>query len=74
MESNLEAAARKKLEKFGYKFERNGAHSARTMMFDELKILFSSLPIKTTKAEYVEAIIEGNLLNKPSKKSRQLTG
>ena len=43
------------------------------MMFDELEILFSSLPVKAAKAEYVVAIIEGNLLNKPSKKARQLT-
>ena len=73
MESTLDTATCEKLEKFGYKFGRNGAHSARTMMIDELEILFPSLPVKTTKAEYVDAIVEGNLLNKPSKKARQLT-
>ena len=59
MDSTLETATREKLEKFGYKFGRNGGHSARTMMIDELEILFSSLPVKATKAEYVDAIVEG---------------
>jgi hypothetical protein len=61
------------LKIFGYKFGKNGAHSARTMMFGELVTLFSSLPANASKVEYVDAIIDGNLLNKPSKKARQLT-
>lgn len=73
MDSTLEIAVCEKLEKFGYKFGRSGAHSARTMMLDELVVLFSHLPVKASKTEYIDAIVEGNLLNKPSKKARQLT-
>jgi len=73
MDSTFEIPACRKLEKFGYKFGQSGAHSARTMMFDELVQLFSSLSDKASKSEYVDAIVESNLLNKPSKKARQLT-
>lgn len=62
-----------KLKSFGYKFGQNGAHSARTMMYDELVTLFSSLPASATKAEYIDAVVERNILNKPSKKARQLS-
>ena len=73
MNNTFEIPQSEKLKSFGYKFGQNGAHSARTMMFDELVTLFSSLPAKASKAEYIDSIVEGNLLNKPSKKARQLT-
>lgn len=73
MRLNFEIIPNPKLEKFGFKFGQSGAHSARTMMFDELVVLFSHLPVNTSKIEYAYAIIEGNVLNKPSKKARQLT-
>ena len=73
MDSTLETSVQERLGKFGYKFGRSGAHSSRTLMFDELLKLFSSLPEKAPKAEYVDAIVDGNLLNKPTKKARELT-
>ncbi len=73
MNSIFDIPESNKLKLFGYKFGQNGAHSARTMMLDELVILFSTMPASASKAEYVDAIVEGNLLNKPSKKARQLT-
>lgn len=73
MNTIFEIQDTEKLKKFGYKFGQNGAHSSRTMMLDELMTLFSSLPTSATKADYIDAVVEGNLLNKPSKKARQLT-
>jgi hypothetical protein len=73
MDSTLDITAQGKLEKFGYKFGRSGAHSARTMMYDELLKLFSSVTAKASKADYIDAIVAGNLLIKPTQKARQLT-
>jgi hypothetical protein len=73
MDSSLDTAACAKLVKFGYKFGRGGAHAARTMMISELSVLFSLIPASATRTEYVDAIVEDNLLNKLSKKSRLLT-
>jgi len=73
MNSTFDIQESNKLKIFGYKFGQNGAHAARTMMFDELLLLFSSLTPSASKSDYVEAIVENNLLNKPSKKARQLT-
>lgn len=61
------------LEKFGYKFCRNGAHSARSMMLTELRALFSATQAETTKEQYQTDIVEHNLLNKQTTKSRDLT-
>lgn len=58
---------------FGFKFGRNGPHAARTMMFDEILLLFSHLDKNSTQSDYLFEIVENNILNKPSRKSRQLT-
>lgn len=61
------------LETFGFRFQRGGAHSSRTMMLDELKSLFSHLNAEATKEEYVRAIADANCLGKRSGKTRVLT-
>lgn len=61
------------LEKYGFKFGRNGAHSARSMMLEELRTLFSSTSTDATKEQYQSVIVEHNLLDKPTIKSRSLT-
>lgn len=61
------------LEKFGYKFGQSGAHSARSMMLKELRLLFSATHPETTKELYQIDVIEHNLLDKPTTKSRSLT-
>jgi|SaaInlStandDraft_4_1057021.scaffolds.fasta_scaffold24891_2 hypothetical protein len=63
----------KKLEKLGFKFSRNGAHSARTMMLAELRALFATTTTETTKNEYQNDIVEFNLLDKQTVKTRNLT-
>mgnify|MGYP006426572159 CR=1 FL=1 len=61
------------LEKFGYKYGRNGAHSARSIMSEELKTIFSSLDIESTQEQYQVEICDYNLLDKPTTKARLLT-
>ena len=41
------------LSTFGFRFGRNGAHAARTMMLGELRTLFIHQPETATKADYV---------------------
>jgi len=63
----------KALQKLGFRFGINGAHSARTMMFDELSLLLDRLPIDATRADYVREIVDFNGLAKQTQKSRELT-
>jgi hypothetical protein len=62
------------LLRFGFTFQRGGAHLSRTMMFRELATLFSYVenPI-STPADYRRAICEDNYLQKRSGKTRTLT-
>jgi hypothetical protein len=59
--------------RFGYRFGHNGAHSARTMMFDEIVALLDRLPETASRADYRREVIERNALGKPTQKSRELT-
>jgi len=64
----------KVLEKFGFKFERNGAHTARTIMVDELDALLTYVDNENaSRSDYLHAIEEQNCLSKRSGKSRTLT-
>lgn len=60
------------LTKLGFRFGRNGPHAARTMMLDDVRRVFSILPVTASKADYAQAIGPDNLLNKPTKKAREL--
>lgn len=60
-------------QKFGFKFGRNGAHSARTMMLAEITELFNGRSVDATLAEYREDIELFNVLHKPTEKARKLT-
>ena len=61
-------------EKFGFKFERNGAHTARTIMVDELETLLTYVNNENaSRSDYLQAIEENNCLNKRSGKTRILT-
>lgn len=64
----------KKLARFGFSFERGGAHSSRTMMLEELSSLLTYIDrIDAEKSDYLHAIDEDNCLGKRSKKTRLLT-
>jgi hypothetical protein len=63
-----------KLERFGFSFGRNGAHTARTMMLKELQQLILYVgDDQADKAVYSKAILDDNCLGKRSVKTRQLT-
>jgi len=61
------------LIQIGFKFGRNGAHSARSMMIEELKELLFACPEQATKKDYENDIINFNILHKPTEKSRTLS-
>lgn len=61
------------LEKYGFKFSKSGAHSARSMMLEELRMLFTATNPGTAKKQYESDIVDHNLLDKPTSKSRTLT-
>lgn len=73
VEIDLSVITKDALAKFGYKFGKNGPHSSRTMMLSELEVLLSAVPIQAVQADYRRAIVEDNLLSKPSLKARELT-
>lgn len=63
-----------KLRRFGFNLNVNSTHTARTMMLDELGVLFDwvSEP-DATRQMYLTAIIEDNCLQKQSLNNRRLT-
>jgi len=60
------------LSQLGFRFGVNGPHAARTMMLDDLRLLMAHTSPQFTRAEYAKAVIEDNVLGKPTKKAREL--
>ncbi|NMF84142.1 hypothetical protein [Nodosilinea sp. P-1105] len=60
-------------DRIGFRDGFRGTHSSRTMMFAELQALLNSTPADAAKQAYQDAIIEDNLLGKPTLSSRKLT-
>lgn len=58
---------------FGFRAGSDSAHASRTLMIDEVSVLFDALPREATKDRYREAIVEENLLAKSTRKNRQLS-
>lgn len=48
-----------------------GAHSARSMMFLEMRVLVRAMPLTVTKNDLTKAIVEENVLEKPTLSSRK---
>lgn len=64
----------KRLSRFGFSFERGGAHIARTMMLEDLRALLACVDrTDADKNEYLHAIENDNCLRKRSAKTRKLT-
>ena len=61
------------LTQLGFKFGRNGAHSARTMMLPEVRELFGRVPPEASRGQYELEIVEHNAVVKPTLKARSLT-
>jgi len=60
--------------RLGFKFEKGGTHTPRTMMLDELTNLLSyTQNFKTTRETYLKSIKEDNCLGKRSGRTRSLS-
>ncbi len=62
-----------RLHELGFARGKTSAHTARTMMLDELAQLFAHLPPEASRDEYLSAIREQNCLGKRSVRTRGLT-
>lgn len=61
------------LQSLGFRFGINGPHAARTMMLEEVRMLFSHIAPNAERSDFVEAIVEHNVLGKPTRKARELS-
>ena len=59
------------LERFGLKFSRGGPHISRTMMLAELTAVLDAVPVGSDVAEYVDAILNRNVLRKSTDSTRK---
>ena len=57
-------------ELFGINFSGGGAHISKTMMLNEIKILLSSIKSDASLADYINEIVEKNILNKKTESTR----
>lgn len=60
------------LTELGFRFGSNGPHAARTMMFEDVRILFADVPASAGREVYADAVVQRNILGKPTKKAREL--
>ena len=64
----------KQLSRFGFSFERGGAHTSRTMMLEEMGTLLTYVDQpEAEKSDYLQAIDDENCLGKRSGRTRTLT-
>ncbi|MGB4227489.1 MAG: hypothetical protein WBJ68_12730 [Candidatus Dechloromonas phosphoritropha] len=64
-------AATPALESFGLKFSSGGAHISRTMMLAELEAVLGAVPIGSGAADYRDAILQRNILDKATDSTRK---
>jgi hypothetical protein len=60
------------LAQLGFKIGINGPHAARTMMLEDVCKLFNLVDAKEPQDGYADAILNGNVLAKPTKRAREL--
>lgn len=64
----------KSISRFGFRQDRGGPHLARTIMLEELNLLFSFVDAPDADKDlYLRSIVEDNCLNKRSDKTRNLS-
>lgn len=61
------------LPQLGFRIGLNGPHAARTMMLEELRLLLAHTEANATRTDYAEAVVEHNVLGKPTRKARELS-
>jgi hypothetical protein len=59
--------------KAGFRLGDKGTHSSRTMMLQELSVLFAATSSQSSRQDYTSAIVDENCLAKPTVSSRRLT-
>jgi len=57
----------------GFSKASSGGHAARSMMFLEMRALVRALPLAVTKDDFTKAIVEENVLEKPTLISRKMS-
>ena len=55
----------------GFSSASVGGHSARSMMFLEMRALVCAMPLDVSRDDFTRAIVEENALNKPTQSSRK---
>lgn len=59
------------LASFGFTNARVGGHSSRSMMLPEMEALVRTMPLTTNEKDFAKAVIEENVLDKPTLSSRK---
>ena len=62
-----------RLTKIGFRFGDKGTHSSRTIMLEELSLVFKTCPPDATRDAYAEAILDHNCLGKRTVATRKLS-
>ncbi len=65
--------SKESLARIGYRLGRSGVHASRTIMLNELNVLFEHTDAHATLADYRSQVVSCNLLGKPTQSSRVLT-
>ncbi len=60
------------LSTLGFRFAISGAHAARTMMLNDLRLLMAHTAANARRPDYAAAVVTDNVLGKPTQKARQL--
>ena len=58
-------------QQWGFRTGRRGTHTSRTIMLNELTQLLDVVPADAPHSQYVEAIVDGNCLGKPTAVTRR---
>ncbi len=58
-------------EKAGFRSGDKGTHSSRTLMLGELEAVLAAVPLAGSRGAYVDAIVAGNCLEKPTASTRR---
>lgn len=60
-------------EKAGFRFGEKGTHSSRTLMLTELSAVLAVVPRAGDRSAYASAVVEENVLEKPTASTRRLS-
>ena len=58
-------------QRWGFRTGHRGTHTSRTIMLNELTQLLDVVPADAPRSQYVEAIVDGNCLGKPTAVTRK---